>query len=130
MTSSGIGSTSRSLLALLARLRADPETPVWEFGDYLGRPSLRHAQARRMQESCLGCHNVSEQSPKRDWCVGDVRGVLEIIRPLASDLEATRRGLRGTFILASATTSMLLVVAGGVLVTAGHRRKRGALRGI
>jgi hypothetical protein len=55
---------------------------VWEFTEYEGRPVLRYATARVLQGSCLGCHNGDKDSPKRDWQVGDVRGALEVIRPL------------------------------------------------
>ncbi len=70
----------------LVRLRANPEEPVYRFEDYQGRPVLRYAVARRLRESCLGCHNKDTvNSPKLDWKVGDVRGVVEIIRPLDRD---------------------------------------------
>ena len=42
---------------------------------------LRHVEARIMEESCLKCHNVPG-SPKTGWKVGDVRGAVEILRPL------------------------------------------------
>ena len=63
-------------------LRADPEQPVYSFEDYQGQQVLRYAVARRMRQSCVDCHKAHALSPRRDWKVGDVRGVLEIIRPL------------------------------------------------
>ena len=39
---------------------------------------------------CIGCHNNDANSTKRDWKVGEVGGVLEIIRPLDRDIARTR----------------------------------------
>ena len=55
---------------------------LFRVEDVLGRPALRYATADRMRAPCVECHNQHPQSPKTDWKVGDVRGVLEIIRPL------------------------------------------------
>jgi eukaryotic-like serine/threonine-protein kinase len=69
----------------LQALRADPSQPFYRFEDYEGRPTLRYAVADRMGASCVDCHNSHPDSPKKDWKVGDVRGALEIIRPLDDD---------------------------------------------
>lgn len=71
--------------ALIA-LQRQPEQPFYRFEEFDGRPSLRYAVADRLQASCVGCHNNHPDSPKRDWQVGDVRGVLEIIRPLDEEV--------------------------------------------
>jgi PAS domain S-box-containing protein len=71
--------------AALAALERDPETPFYRFDSFEGRPSLRYAIADRMSQSCVNCHNSHPDSPKRDWKVGDVRGVLEFIRPLDNE---------------------------------------------
>ena len=75
-----------------------------------------------MQPSCLGCHNTHPDSPKRDWKVGDVRGVVEIIAPLHRDVARVRSGLRGSFILVAGVSAALLGLAVIVLV-AGRRRR-------
>ena len=105
----------------LRQLRSSPDHPFYRFEEFQTRPVLRYATARRMETVCLGCHNYHPDSQKKDWKVGDVRGVLEIIRPLDSDIERTRKGLRGTFLLAGAIASMLLG-AGVVAVVIGQRR--------
>ena len=61
---------------------AEPRSAVFRFEDFQGRPVLRYATARRMQAACLQCHNYLPDSTKKDWKEGDVRGVLEVIRPL------------------------------------------------
>ena len=91
--------------------------------DYRGRPSLRFAVARKMQRSCIDCHNTHEDSTKRDWKEGDVRGVLEIIRPLDRGVETTREGLRATFTLMGLSTALVLVLSIAVLLSGNRRRK-------
>ena len=77
----------------ILKLRQSPKERFSRFEVYEGRPSLRLAVADRMQQSCVDCHNSHPQSPKRDWKVGDVRGILEVIRPLDERVSATRNSL-------------------------------------
>jgi len=107
----------------LQQLQLDPEEPYYRFEELQGKPVLRYAIARRMGATCVGCHNNHFDSPRNDWKVGDVRGVLEIIRPLDRDIERTRQGLRGTFLLVGAISSVLLA-AGIVTAVIGHYRAR------
>jgi len=107
----------------LADLRRDPDRPVYRFEAFQGRPSLRYATARRMQVDCIGCHNSDTNSTKKDWKVGDVGGVLEIIRPLDRDIARTREGLRGTFVLVATVCGALLATSGLVLVVRSRRLK-------
>ena len=39
-----------------------------------------------MDAACVSCHNAHPDSPKRDWKVGDVRGIQEVIiaQPIAA----------------------------------------------
>ncbi len=111
----------------LQRLRQSPEEPFYRFEDFNGRPSLRYAYARRMQETCIRCHNYHPDSTRKDWKVGDVRGVVEIIRPLEGDVRRTREGLRGTFILVGAVSVSLLGLSLLVLVM-GNGRRRATVR--
>jgi len=41
-----------------------------------------------MGPACVSCHNVHPESPKRDWKVGDVRGIQEvaITQPIAANI--------------------------------------------
>jgi diguanylate cyclase (GGDEF)-like protein len=55
----------------------------WSRRDKLdGRDVLRLAVADRMQQSCVNCHNSAAASPKKDWKVGDVRGLIEVVQPI------------------------------------------------
>jgi hypothetical protein len=106
----------------LQELRANPDRPVYRFEEADGRPVLRYATARRMQETCVKCHNTHPNSPKKDWKEGDVPGVLEVIRPLDGDVERARAGLRGTAILMAVTFGSLLGASALILVLTNRRR--------
>src|SRR5262249_29895442 len=73
----------------LDQLRKDQNKPYYRFVEMDGRPVLRYATARVMEPTCVNCHNKhperNENAPM--WKEGDVRGVLEIIRPLDKDQE-------------------------------------------
>ncbi|CAA6815113.1 MAG: Histidine kinase [uncultured Thiotrichaceae bacterium] len=68
----------------LAKLQKNPNKPVWSFEMLNGEQVLRYARADVLKESCLGCHNSYQGTPKANWEVGEVRGVLEVIRPMSS----------------------------------------------
>lgn len=106
----------------LSRLREKPDDPVYQFEEYEGRPVLRYAIARKLKESCLGCHNKDVvNSPKLDWKVGEVRGVVEIIRPLDRDADRIRAGLHETFLLVGIVAGSLLGLTVIFVVTVSRR---------
>lgn len=61
-----------------------PDEPFYRFEQVDGRESLRFARADRMQGECVECHNGHPDSPKRDWQIGQVGGMLEVIYPVDS----------------------------------------------
>ena len=42
-----------------------------------------------VNQSCLSCHNTRADSPKKDWKIGDVRGIIEVIMPLQNQFVLT-----------------------------------------
>jgi adenylate cyclase len=105
----------------LKNLREDPQHPYYEFEEYRGKPSLRYATAQRMKRTCVECHKAHPDSTKKDWKEGDVVGVLEVIRPLDTDVERARQGLQGTFVGMALTSGTLLGVSVLLLVLANRR---------
>jgi tRNA A-37 threonylcarbamoyl transferase component Bud32 len=97
-------------------LEKKPDDPYREFTSISGRRSLVYATARKMELSCVKCHNNSDRSPKKDWKVGDVVGVLKIVRPLDREIDRTHVGLRGAFLMMGATAALLLAVCVGILI--------------
>jgi signal transduction histidine kinase len=65
----------------------------YEFTQIDGKKVIRFATADVMREACVSCHNTHPDSPKTDWVVGDVRGVLEVIQPIESISEQARQNL-------------------------------------
>jgi len=110
----------------LTALRRNPTEPFFRFEDYKGQRVLRYAVADRMLQGCVSCHNSHPDSPKRDWKVGDVRGVLEATRFITTFAAAAQEGQRRAFWLIG-TTGMLGFVGVG-LVFAKQRRDARALR--
>jgi hypothetical protein len=108
--------------AALLRLRQSKglET-VHEFTEIDGQRVVRYAQARVMQRTCVECHNTHPQSPRKNWQVGDVRGVLVIIRQLGKDEARVGEALRLALLL-SAVVSGLLVGISLLVVHSGRRR--------
>lgn len=81
----------------LSTLRRDPSQPFIRTEIVHGRLSIRYAVADRMRAQCIACHNSHPSSPKTDWKEGDVRGVLEITRPIGPIAAVARHDLRQTF---------------------------------
>jgi signal transduction histidine kinase len=61
-----------------------PDEPFYRFEQVEGRESLRFAKADLMQGECVECHNGHPDSPKRDWQIGQVGGMLEVVYPIDS----------------------------------------------
>ncbi len=97
-----------------------------EFDEIDGEPVLRYARAQVMQQSCVKCHNDHSESPRRDWHVGEVGGLLSITRPLQRDIESTRSGLRSAFNLIAGVAALMTGVTMVVFWTA---RRRSAEKG-
>jgi eukaryotic-like serine/threonine-protein kinase len=109
--------------ALLRLRESKGQETVHEFTEIGGQRVVRYAQARVMQRSCVECHNTLRDSPRKDWQEGDVRGVLEIIRPLDKDEERVSEALRLALLL-SAVVSGLLLGGSMLVVWAGRRRSQ------
>jgi len=55
-----------------------------------GEKTYRVAVADKLgQQACVNCHNTRADSPKTDWKLGDVRGVIEVIIPYKEDFVLT-----------------------------------------
>jgi class 3 adenylate cyclase len=63
----------------LTSLRADPNQTLSDVSvsGFDGR--VRLISPVIMGAACVSCHNTHPDSPKRDWKVGDVRGIQEVI---------------------------------------------------
>ncbi len=98
----------------LQMLKKDPDQPFFRFENFQGRASFRYAQADIMRPSCVGCHNTYPGTPKTDWKVGDVRGVLEITQPLDMITQKVKVGLQETSLMLIGLS--ILAISGLTLV--------------
>ncbi len=82
----------------LVRLRLEPDksVPYVAYTTINGRLSLQYAHAVIMDPACVACHNTAADSPKKDWKVGDVGGVQEVVFPIDSAFTTIRKGLLTT----------------------------------
>jgi two-component system, sensor histidine kinase and response regulator len=64
---------------------------------------LYFASPMRMNQTCVNCHNAHPDSPKRDWQVGDIRGLQVVILPASQISSENQLGLAYivAFIIAS-----------------------------
>ncbi len=106
-------------------LNQDPEQPFFRFEQVDGRESLRFATADRMGEECVDCHNGHSNSPKRDWKVGEVGGMVEVIYPIDSLAAMADMNWKNTYIMMGGL--VLLWVGGFGLVVQKLGRVAGEL---
>ncbi|MFC5069346.1 adenylate/guanylate cyclase domain-containing protein [Flaviflagellibacter deserti] len=86
----------------IQRLRNDPSQPIISVSGSVFDREIRMASPVRMAAACVVCHNTHPESPKKDWKVGDVRGIQEITihQPIAANVFAFKF-LLGYFALAA-----------------------------
>ena len=102
----------------LQHLSANPKSEYWRREEYKGAPVIRYARADVMiAQSCVSCHNTHPESPKTDWKLGDVRGVLEVIVPIDETLAVAQTGTRN--IALAVGLGLIALLASLALIT--HR---------
>lgn len=74
--------------ASLQSLRANPDQKIVDAASAMFSDRVRLIAPVIMGPACVSCHNVHPESPKRDWKVGDVRGIQEvsITQPIAANI--------------------------------------------
>jgi hypothetical protein len=107
--------------ALLRLRQSKGQETVHEFSEIDGERVVRYAQARIMERTCVECHNTHPQSPRKDWQEGDMRGVLEIIRPLDKDEARVGEALRLALLLSAVVSGVLI---GGSMLVVWTSRER------
>ena len=74
----------------LERLRAEGNSSgsVTDIDGSILRRQIRMAVPVVMSAACVSCHNAHPESPRKDWKVGDVRGIqsITIDQPIAANL--------------------------------------------
>lgn len=81
-----------------------------------GKSVVRIAVADTMvSQTCVNCHNTAAGSPKHDWKVGDVRGVLEVT--MVIDQQLAHGTALSTAIIASVGLIGILLIGVTLVVT-------------
>ena len=62
----------------LSELRANPNRLISDASSTIFSDGVRVVAPIVMGAACVDCHNTHPDSPKRDWKVGDVRGIQEV----------------------------------------------------
>jgi len=92
-------------------LQKEPKKPFVRTEQQQGKSRVRIGVADLMvNETCINCHNSRIDTPKNDWKLGDLRGVLEIITPIDKQI-AIAHNISNGFMLALATLGLLLALA-------------------
>jgi adenylate cyclase len=97
-----------ALKTLRADSKAVPPTDLQRVGF---TDTLRFVTPIIMGQACVACHNTHPESPKRDWKVGDVRGIQEVVirQPYAANIFAFEYLLCYFFFVAIIGISFLLL---------------------
>jgi signal transduction histidine kinase len=99
-------------------LITNPQEPYSRTEVRDGKQVVRVAVADTMVvQACVNCHNTTATSPKKDWKLGDMRGVLEITSVIDAQL-ANGVALSRSIIIGAILIGLLLL--GITLVVAAH----------
>jgi len=113
----------------LASLRRNPKQTISDvsWAGLSGR--VRYISPIIMEAPCVACHNNHPDSPKRDWEVGDVRGIQEVTidASMASNIFAFKY-LLGYFVLMAVLAFSFMVMQRRLIVgiAAMNRKLEGA----
>ena len=102
-------------MAAITALELNPTEPFFEIVEYEGQTAVRYAVADVMGESCVACHNSHAESPKQDWAVGDVRGVLEILLPVEAAQSGITQGIGILGLIIASGLAMLAIAVWRVM---------------
>lgn len=107
--------------ALLA-LRTQPDQTVVDVSWTAFSDSVRLIAPVIMGEACVSCHNSHPESPKRDWKVGDVRGIQEVT--------VTQQIASNIFSFKYLLTYFAFMASSGIIFIGFQRQQAAAIRGI
>ena len=92
----------------------------YRIEDYKNRLSMRYAMPIVMKASCISCHNTHPESPKTNWRIGDVRGVMELVQPLDGFVKQNEHNIMGLSIKLGGLSILALL---GISLVFGRLRQ-------
>lgn len=105
-------------------LSKNPKEPYFEF-DIENNHTLRYAVADQMRDDCINCHNNHPDSPRTNWKVGDVRGVIETRIPLGEIITTTNNDLKKAIIIYALLS--ILGIVGIIVMITKHKKQSKSL---
>ena len=106
----------------LASLRNEPNQKIIDVSWSILSDRVRLIAPVIMGAACVSCHNSHPESPKRDWKVGDVRGIQEII--------VSQAFTNNIFSFKYLLVYFVFMATAGVTFIAVQRRQAAIIRGI
>ncbi len=98
-----------------AALTRNPDTVFTRTQIHDGKTTVRVGLADRMVAAgCVSCHNTRINTPKNDWKLGDVRGVLEVETSIDEQLA---NGQQISNYVVGMLVILLLVIFGGLMIS-------------
>jgi methyl-accepting chemotaxis protein len=116
-----------------AALKNNPSQTFSQVDNINGKEVVRVALADTMAQGCVNCHNNHPDTPKNDWQINDVRGILEVQVPIDEQLvKATSLNTTITLVVLVAVSSstLLLFIMFRQLISNRLRSVANALRNI
>lgn len=86
-----------------------PGAAFWRIDGEGERSVLRLAVADRMTQGCVDCHNSHPDSPFKAWKVGDVRGMIEVIQPIAGAVAEAKAINKRIWMIGTGFVALLLM---------------------
>lgn len=99
----------------LAYLEKNPQETFIQKEMMEGQEYVRVATADTLHApGCVACHNGRADSPKKDWKLGDVRGIFEIDIPIGTQISQSKRsiliGIIGLLVITILTVLVLFFI--------------------
>ncbi len=99
----------------LAFFKSTPDETFVRRETMNGQEVVRVAIADKMvAQACVNCHNTRHDTPKNDWKLGDVRGVLEVISPIDSAVNRNASMLNVVIAVAVLCISLVALLVVGI----------------
>jgi methyl-accepting chemotaxis protein len=109
----------------LRHLQARPDEPFVRVQGNPGQEVVCVAIADLMSsQACVTCHNSHPDSPKMDWRLGDVRGVLEVQTPITNELSQAAAASRNAALIATVCGVTTFTVIWLVIILTRRRLNR------
>ena len=116
-----------------AALNTNPDAVFSRRAEVDGKAVIRVAMADKMvAQGCVNCHNAHPNTPKADWKLDDVRGVLEVAMVIEDQLAAGRALANkiSLFAVLAAIAVALLTLFGARAVAEPVKQMASAMKGI